>query len=99
MTSLPSSVAVPQPDLSNVDKLSDIKVEELYFDIQDALRDAARKLWDAASRLNRDTGFRQVADMIAPTPGMPPRQQKKTWKKLLISLQASNCEYQSELPM
>ena len=81
MTSLPLSVAVPPPDLSGLDKLSDRKVEELYFD-------AARRLWDAASRLNQDTGCRQVADIIAPTLGLPPRLQIKTWKQLLISLQA-----------
>ena len=56
MTSLPSSVSSPPPDLSDTDKLSDIEVEELYFDTRDELRDAARKLWDAASRLDRDTG-------------------------------------------
>ena len=78
MTSLPSSVAAPPPDLSNEDKLSDIEVEELYFDTQDELQDAARKIWDAASRLNQDTGYRRVAD-----PGLPRRRQIKTWKKLL----------------
>ena len=44
MTSLPSSLAAPPPDSCNVDKLSDIEVEELYFDTQDEFRDADRKL-------------------------------------------------------
>ena len=84
MTSLPSSVSSPPPDLSDTDKLSDIEVEELYFDTRDELRDAARKLWDAASRLDRDTGYRRVTDIIAPTPALPPRQQIRTWNLLIV---------------
>ena len=90
-------MAAPSPDLCNVDKLSDMEVEELYFDTQDVLLDAARKLWDAPGRLNRDTGYRRVADIIAPTPGLPPWRQVITWKKLLTSLQESTREFQSEI--
>ena len=61
-------MAEPPPDLSGLDKLGDIEVGELYFDTQGELQDAAQKLWDAASRVNRDTGFRRVAEMVALTP-------------------------------
>ena len=95
-TGLPSSVAALPPDLSNVNKLSDNEVGEPYFDTQDELQDAARKLWNAASWLNQDTRYWRVADIIAPTLEWPPRWQIKTWKKLLISLQESTPEFQSE---
>ena len=67
MTSLPSSVAVPPPDLSDLDKLAECEVNDLYFDTQDELRDAAQKLWEAASRLNPDTGYLRVAEMVGCT--------------------------------
>ena len=35
---MPASVAAPPPDLSDLDKLSDNEVEELYFDAHDELR-------------------------------------------------------------
>ena len=54
MTSLPLSVAVPPPDLSDLDKPNDIELEELYFDNQDELRGATKKIWDEAGRFDRD---------------------------------------------
>ena len=73
----------------------------VYADIQNENIDISpfRYLYKSMDIHTRVTLPDQVADIIAPTPGLPHGRQIKTWKKLLISLQASNCEYQSELPM
>ena len=45
MASLPSSVAAPPSDLSDLDKLTDKEVEELYFDTLNELKDTAQFFW------------------------------------------------------